>query len=364
MISEIGSNFWIAPEDIQGQAKLLPPYSFGYGGSDYAWLSTGRSATRFVLKTIEERNPNIIKVALLPPFTCHTVIEPFVEYGYEIHTLPISLDLETTSDEIIRSQEQTNASVLIVHRYYGFDTLPDFYHVVEELRSKGVVIIEDCTQSMYSSFKPSDADYFVGSIRKWCGVPDGGFAICKEGRFIDKPVVEDKAMVETKRMASVLKYRYLFEHEGDKPTFKLKYREGEGLLDGQRGFYRIGDLSVNIQANLNVDDLRHKRKSNYQTLLKGLKSVTSFKILFNDLTEEAVPLYFPILVDDRDSLQELLADNDIYAPVVWPKPDCCPPICKESEEIYEKILCIPVDQRYGTDDMDRIVKVIKDKYEN
>lgn len=364
MLSEIGSNFWIAPEDLQGQAKLLSPYSFGYDGKDYVWLSTGRSATRFVLKTIEERNPKINKVALLPPFTCHTVIEPFIEYGYDVHTLPISLGLETTADEIIRSQEQTNASVLIVHRYYGFDTLPDFNYAVEELRTKGVVIIEDCTQSMYSNFKPLTADYFVGSIRKWCGVPDGGFAICKEGCFTNKPIFEDKAMVEEKRIASILKYHYLFEHKGDKPTFKAKYREGEELLDEQLGFYSIGDISAKIQANLNIDILRQKRQSNYQTLLKGLKNATSFKILFNDLTEEVVPLYFPILVDDRDALQDLLADNDIYAPVVWPKPDCCPPICKEAEEIYEKILCIPIDQRYGTDDMNRIVKVITDNNEN
>lgn len=364
MLSEIGSNFWIAPEDLTGNCSLQPPYSFGYRGSDYAWLSTGRSATRFVLKTIEERNPNIKKVALLPPFTCHTVIEPFIEFGYEVHTLPISLGLETTADEIIRGQGLTQASVLIVHRYYGFDTLPGINQAVEVLRAKGVVIIEDCTQSMNSTFKPSDADYFVGSIRKWCGVPDGGFAICKEGRFTEKPTVEDEAMVEAKRIASVLKYQFLFNHQGDKPTFKAKYREGEGLLDEQHGFYSIGNISATIQANLNIETLRCQRQSNYQTLLNGLRNVPSFRILFNELPEEVVPLYFPIHVEDREALQGLLADNDIYAPVVWPKPDFCPPICKEAEEIYEKILCIPIDQRYSVDDMDRIVKVITDNYEN
>lgn len=364
MLSEIGSNFWIAPEDLTGNCSLQPPYSFGYRGSDYAWLSTGRSATRFVLKTIEERNPNIKKVALLPPFTCHTVIEPFIEFGYEVHTLPISLGLETTADEIIRGQELTQASVLIVHRYYGFDTLPGFNQVVEVLRAKGVVIIEDCTQCMYSTFKVSDADYFVGSIRKWCGVPDGGFAICKEGRLTEKPTVEDEAMVEAKRIASALKYQFLFKHEGDKPTFKAKYREGESLLDEQHGFYSIGNISSTIQANLNIETLRRQRQSNYQTLLNGLRNVPSFKILFNELPDEVVPLYFPIIVEDREALQGLLADNDIYAPVVWPKPEYCPPICKGAEDVYEKILCIPIDQRYGTDDMDRIVKVITNNYEN
>lgn len=362
MLSEIGSNFWIAPEDLLGKAQLMPPYSLGYKGGDYVWLSTGRSATRFVLKTIQERNPRIQKVALLPPFTCHTVIEPFIEFGYEVHTLPISLSLETTADEIIRSQEQSNASVVLVHRYFGYDTLSYIDRAVQALRDRGVVIIEDCTQCMYSSFNYLDADYYVGSIRKWCGVPDGGFAICKEGYFTDKPQTEDKAMVEAKRIASVMKYQYLFEHKGDKPTFKAKYREGEELLDEQLGVYSIGEVSASIQANLDVLNLRHKRRSNYNTLLNGLGQVSSFKILFDDLQEEVVPLYFPILVEDREALQGLLADNDIYAPVVWPKPECCPPICKEAEEIYEKILCIPIDQRYGTDDMNRIVKVITDYY--
>lgn len=358
MLSEIGSNFWIAPEDLIGNISLQPPYSFGYEGSDYAWLSTGRSATRIVLKTIEERNPNIKKVALLPPFTCYTVIDPFIEFGYEIHTLPISLGLETTANEIIRCQEQTNASVLIVHRYFGFDTLPNFDCAVEVLRGRGVVIIEDCTQCIYSTFKPSDADYYVCSIRKWCGVPDGGFAICKEGCFTHKPNHSDEKMVEAKRIASELKYQFLFDGKGDKPTFKAKYREGEGLLDEQRGFYSIGDISATIQANLNIENLRQKRKSNFQTLLNGLRNVTSFKILFNDLPEEVIPLYFPILVEGRETLQGFLADNDIYAPVVWPKPERCPAIDVNTQLLYEKILCIPVDQRYGFDDMERIIDLL------
>ena len=362
MLSEIGSNFWITPKDLERKKELQAPFSFGYAGSDYVWMSTGRSATRLVLKTIEDRNPNIIKVALLPSFTCHTVIEPFLEYGYEVHSLPISMSLLTTGEQIIRTWEQMKANIVLIHRYYGFDTLPGIEEAIELLRSKGVIVIEDCTQSMYSTFKPSNVDYYVGSIRKWCGVPDGGFAICKKGSFAEKPIAEDEAMVETKRMASVLKYRYLFEHEGEKPTFKAKYREGESLLDAQKVFYTIGIISSVIQANLDVEAMKDRRQANYRVLQKSLKDYSSFKVVFDEISKDAVPLYFPILAEHRDALQETLANNDIYAPVVWPKPDCCPPICKEAEEIYEKILCIPIDQRYGIDDMERIVKVITEYY--
>lgn len=359
MLSEIGSNFWINPNEKLSGRTLGTPYSlFGYEGSDYVWLSTGRSATRLVLQTIEERNPNVRKVALIPSFTCYTVIDPFIDYGYDIHTLPLSLDLKTTSEEILQSVERTGAEVLLVHRYYGFDTLPGFYDIVELLRSKGVVVVEDSTQCLYSGFELSDADYYVGSIRKWCGVPDGGFAICRDGRFEHKTICPDEKMVEAKRIASELKYQFLFEAKGDKQTFKSKYREAEELLDNQNGYYSIGELSARMQAELDVDMLRQKRRENYNVLLKGLQNVTGLSIIYTVLPSDVTPLYFPVLVEDREQWQNLLADNDIYAPVVWPKAEQCPDIDDDSQAIYDKILCIPIDQRYGIDDMERIVEVI------
>jgi len=358
MLSEIGSNFWICPGEGKGGKLLYPPFQFGYRGSDYVWMSTGRSATHLVLQTIEERNPNCQKVALLPPFTCHTVFEPFMSFGYEIRTLPLNPDLSINAEDIAKYQEQYEAGVVLVHRYFGFDTLPGFNKVVQTLQRQGTVVIEDCTQCLYSSFTISEADYIVASIRKWCGVPDGGFAICKEGVFSPKPTQTDTKMVETKRIASELKYKYLYEGEGDKPTFKAKYREAEALLDNQEAYYSIGELSANIQAELDLEILKKKRRNNYKILLDGILKDKGLKVIFDNLPNDVVPLYFPLLVDDREAVQSLLADNDIYAPVVWPKEDNCPPIGDISNSIYEKILCIPIDQRYDEDDMQRIVNVL------
>lgn len=358
MHSEIGSNFWISPNEGKGGKLLYPPFQFGYQGSDYVWMSTGRSATRLILQTIEERNPDIKKVVLLPPFTCHTVFEPFIDFGYEIHTMPVNMNLITDAEDIIRCQTMCGAGVVLVHRYYGFNTLLGFDQAVKTLHENGVFVIEDCTQCLYSDFAISDADYVVASIRKWCGVPDGGFAICKEGCLTRKPNHADDKMVEAKRIASELKYQFLFEGKGDKPTFKAKYREGEELLDNQTDYYTIGKISAVIQAELDVELLQKKRRANYKVLLDGFRNIAGIKIIFGTLPDGVVPLYFPILVDNRETIQGLLADNDIYAPVVWPKADNCPSIDKVAETIYEKILCIPIDQRYDADDMQRIVNVI------
>ena len=78
MLSEIGSNFWISPNELSLQVLEITPEKFNCKGSDYVWMSTGRGATSFILDTIIRRNFNVSKVALLPPFTCNTEIEPFL----------------------------------------------------------------------------------------------------------------------------------------------------------------------------------------------------------------------------------------------------------------------------------------------
>lgn len=361
MLREIGSNFWFSPEETKGSSILPSPSTFGCEGSDYVWMSTGRSATRLVLETIIERNPTLTRKALIPSFTCHTVIEPFIEFGFEVIPLPINEELKTSPNEIISLQRQTNASVVLAHHYFGFITTPHLMGVIEELNNQGVILIEDRTQCLYSSFPLSSADYYVGSIRKWCGVPDGGFAVCREGTFRNKPTQTDELMVSIKKEASELKYRFIYNGEGEKSVYKKMYSEAEALLDSQDQFYSIGKLSCIIQAGLDIDELKTKRRKNFSRLMVGIKDIHKIKPVFDSLPEGVTPLYFPVLLEDRKSFQSQLAENDVYAPVVWPKAECCPPVSKEADYIYKHILCIPIDQRYGIDDMEHIISVINNE---
>ena len=70
-----------------------------------------------------------------------------------------------------------------------------------------------------------------------------------------------------------------------------------------------------------------------------------------------VPLYLPVFAADsqiRMELQAFLAERDIYCPIIWRKPLRMGSISPETEEIYSRILCFPIDQRYDQEDMDRI----------
>lgn len=360
MLSEVGSNFWISPDELKiNSSSEINLVQFGCVGNDCAFFSTGRSAISYVLDTIESRNPNVKKVALLPPFTCHTVIEPFLAKGYEVRTFHVGQNLRSSATDLLNVIETCQVGVILFHRYFGFDTIKNIGAIIPVLRSEGVIVIEDCTQCLYSRFSKSDADYSVGSIRKWCGVPDGGFAVCRDGNFNNKPTQVDKKLQEAKKEASILKYEYLFNGKGDKSVFLTQYREAEDILAAQKQYFTISDLSKLIQVNLDVEFLKAKRKANYEIVARGLIGCNGVKVLFDTINEDVVPLYCPILCKDRQAVQKELVKNNIYAPVVWPKADCCPQVDEDADYLYEHILCIPIDQRYDIDDMERVVGVIK-----
>lgn len=360
MLSEIGSNFWLNPNEALDEKPLGTPTQFNCEGGDYAWFSTGRSAILYVIKAIEERNPGIKKVAVLPSFTCDTVFEPFIYSGYEVFYYPVERDLKTTSDAILETAIKNDASIVLFHRYFGFDTLDGHVdRMCGGLRKLGKYSVEDCTQCLYSDISRADSDFTVGSIRKWTGTPDGGFAVCREGSFNDKPQKTDIDLERAKIKASYAKYRYIFEHKGDKVDMLSMYRTAEDILDNQEEIFNISEMSAKVQANLNVNNLIGKRRANFHLLSKELNQYVRPVFSFG---KREVPLYFPMLVEDREALQKHLVMNAIYAPVVWPKDDKQPKQCIGAENAYKHLLCIPIDQRYETDDMERIVEVIKDFY--
>lgn len=361
MLSEIGSNFWLNPGIKYSDKTIGTPKQFNCEGKDYVWLSTGRSAIKYVLKTVEDRHPDIKRIAVLPSFTCDTVFEPFLKLDYEVYYYPVGEDLSTTSDAILETALKHDASIVLFHRYFGFDTLDgQVDRMCDILRGLGKFTIEDCTQCLYSGFPRADSDFIVGSIRKWTGTPDGGIAVCREGVFNNKPQTPDVELEEAKVKASYAKYCYLFENKGEKTDMLLQYRKAEDILDRQDKIHAISPMSTKVQANLNVVELVEKRRKNFNILKESLKR--PILPLFSLDGNQEVPLYFPIMVEGRASLQKHLVQNAIYAPVVWPKDDKQPLQCEGAENAYAHLLCIPIDQRYDEDDMKRVAEVINNFY--
>lgn len=357
MLSEIGSNFWINEKELLLSKKKLSVAEFNLFGDDVCWLSTGRSAIGYVLDDIQLNKPNTTKKAILPSFTCDTVIKPFVERGYEIFYIDVDRYLQINLIELSNIMLNIKDGVLLLHRYFGFDTLSEIEKIVNLAKKNSVTFIEDCTQSLYSKTNKANANYYVGSIRKWCGVPDGGFAVKTRGTFTEKPIETDVVLEKEKLEASLLKHKYMVNGIGEKQAFLIKYREAEETLDNQNKYYSISNSSRIIQSNLDIETLKNKRRRNYDVLVSSLH----VPVVFSKTVENIVPLYCPIYVDNRAELQTYLRDKSIFAPILWPRYEGIPDMF--SRELYEHLLCLPIDQRYGEDDISRMALCINNYME-
>ncbi len=357
MMKEIGSSFWLSPEKEYSAAAGVTPEVFGVSGSDFAWLASGRSAIAYGIHHRLQQQAAGSKKALLPAYTCESVIEPFLKMGFEVVFYSLDQGLSWDREEIKTLIVKHQPDFLLFHPYFGFDTLPDTGEMVSYCGEQGVTVIEDRTQCLYSQVPPSGADYVVGSIRKWCEAPDGGFVVTKQGRF-EEPIAQANGAYEQMFLAaSTNKYNYLFHGKGEKSTFLEQYAKAEELLEQQEGFTDVSPLSFGVQGSLDVVALTAKRQENYTFLARGLESFPHVKPLFPVLPQGVTPLYLPVLVENRRELQLHLREQAIYAPVVWPKAEGI--VCNDATDfLYEHLLCIPIDQRYSTRDMARILDCI------
>ena len=75
------------------------------------------------------------------------------------------------------------------------------------------------------------------------------------------------------------------------------------------------------------------------------------------LADDAVPMVYPFLTDDRN-LRQRLIDSKIYVARYWPNVlDWCD-VRSNEFKLTNQLLPLPVDQRYGEEEMVKIASLI------
>ena len=116
-------------------------------------------------------------------------------------------------------------------------------------------------------------------------------------------------------------------------------------------------LSKDILANMEWNRWAILRKRNAETIIEGLKVLGINPII--PLKENAVPLFIPIRLANRDKVRKAMFSNKIFLPVHWPVEPDFKNILKRGTDLSEHELSIIVDQRYSVSDMKRILSIIE-----
>ena len=365
MKKEIGSNFWFDIDNLNldneiRDDELIHSIIPNYPGK-MTLLGSGREAIRYLLKHLKTEN----KKVLLPAFTCHSVIAPFIHENYKITYFNILQNLEPDERDFIKKVQNIKPAIVLFHRYFGFDTLRSLRGIIKEIRKQNFILIEDISQGMLSKLSNANPDFYVASLRKLFPVLDGGILIENTKKIIydSEPLKENSRMVDYKIQAFKQKLLYMERNVGSKEDFLKLFRISEELLDNSTEIFGMSTYSKDILKNINITDVIKNRRANFNYLTKNLGDNNNVSLIFNNCRKSVTPLYCPILVHNRKAMQKKLAKNHIYAPILWPKSDYIKDIALSSSTqfLYDSLLALPCDQRYSTAEMQYIIDTIGSK---
>ncbi len=328
IMREIGSEFWDIPT-IEAENDLFPEST--------QWFLSGRSALQAIIDSIEGA-----KSVSMPSWCCESMVDPFLKAGIEVHYYPVY------HDEGLVQEIDSCSDILFLIDYFGYtSSLPD----ISAFRG---IVIRDVTHSLFSATY-SDADFYFGSLRKWCGIWTGGYAWSKAGHKLLAKTIDNTGYTTLRKRAMQLKSSYIHGGEVKNKEYLTVVEEAEDCLD-KAGIVLAADRDEELAKRLDIGFLKSRRKTNAKVLFQAFSNW----LIFPDPSPTDTPMFVPIFVPDgkRDALRQYLIRNEIYCPVHWPLSGY-QRLDDRTEYIYQNELSLVCDQRYEEEDMYRIVETIK-----
>jgi hypothetical protein len=319
-IKAIGGYFELADKDCD--KGRLPV--------DGVALNTCRNALEYIILHLSS-----VKRIFVPYYTCEAVIEPLLRLSIKFEFYHIDENLELAEEILLREGDY-----LIVNNYFG---VKDSY--MEQLADKyRERLIIDNAQALFAPTFPEIKAIY--STRKFVGVADGGFAV---GVPVDLSF--DYEIDDSSEHDSHLLIR---KEMGAEAGF-MDYQANECKLDNQ-SIRRMSTQTQSILLHVDYEVIKERRRQNYRWLRDALEKENLLHLPSMD--SFACPMVYPFMTND-ESLRERLIDNKVFVALYWSN---VLRWCKEFDlenKLANKILPLPIDQRYRVEEMSKIVTIIK-----
>lgn len=313
-------------EAIGGYFELELPHYEEYH-KDALRLNSGKNCIEYILQC-----RNYTKV-YVPYYTCEVVYKPFEKLGIAIVFYHINIHLEIAQEICLKPGE-----ALLYTNYYGLKQ-----RYVEKLAQQyGNRLIVDNSQAFYA--KPLEGIDSFYTSRKFFGVPDGAYLYSDNGLY-----EELEQSISFDRFDHLLKRIDLSAEEGFND-----YHKNEDLLEPQ-SIRKMSKLTQRIMQGINYEAVAQIRRDNYRMLHDNLGKENNLDLPLDD---DAVPMVYPYLVPVK-GLREKLIEYKIFVARYWPNV-----LEYTSKDDIDYLLAfqmqpLPIDQRYGKEEIQRIIDVIK-----
>lgn len=298
-------------KEIGGYFELDP----GGGNAplpDGVLLNSGSNALRHIVRQLK------IKLIWVPDYTCHVVWDALRAENCELKFYSLGLDMLPT-------EKLPRNDFVLYANYFGCCGKK-----VEMLAAEYPNLIVDCAQAYHAA--PKGRALFR-SPRKFFGVADGGIAFG----------VEDAAY-EQDDSTSRQQHLIVRKEKGASAGYPL-FKAAEASLAGAP-IRKMSEQTMSALKKLDTVEAIKRRRANFSFLHERLH--TTFPLA---LADDDVPMVYPYVTDDM-TLRSRLIEQKIYVAKYWPW------LSPAANALAERIVPLPIDQRYGLEDMKRIVEVM------
>lgn len=314
-------------ESIGGYFTLELPKKNEEYHSGAIKVNSGKNAFEYILASYGFR----IKKVYLPYFTSRIMVKPLNDHSIPYEFYHVNENLELSDDIEVNENE-----FLVYTNYFGLKG----DYISKLTVCYGSKLIVDNAQAFFE--KPQIGVNTFYSPRKFFGVLDGGYAYTQgqENMHLLDSISYDRMGYLLKRIDTSAEEAY------------ADYKSS--CLLGDIPMLNMSKLTQRILGSVDYEDVIAIRRENFKSLASTLDYTNKIQLPLGN----AVPLIYPYLCDD-ETLRTRLIANKVYIAQYWPN---VLEWCKESDlEFYytKHIIPLPIDQRYGAEDMKYIVEIIR-----
>lgn len=305
-------------------------------------LTAVEVATRYLLQSITH------KTIALPDYLCESIVGCFPDSSKVYYPVDESLHIQR-----LDSIPWDTIDVFYLLHYFGsLQSENSLNYILEKKRECGFAIIEDTTHSIFTK-KQTIGDYCICSLRKWFPIPDGGVLYSKQN--LNQEHYNKLSHAHSDHIdGMVLKSLYLSGRVKDKDAFRKILVSAEEQLDQQNSIYKISAISEFILKCQSVKENTTIRRQNYDALKKAVGNLLPE---VQNREESEVPFIYVTKLAKRNELRAYLTSNQVYCPVHWPIPETWQ--SKTAVALSEKLISIPIDQRYGIDEVMSTAQIVR-----
>lgn len=208
-----------------------------------------------------------------------------------------------------------------------------------QLKTKYNNIIFDNVQAFFQG--PTDNVDTIYSCRKFFGVPDGAYL--STDAVLERSLETDISMDRIKHIMGRFEGGCASDYYND-------FKHNDETFD-KLALKAMSKLTHNILGAIDYDYVIKKRNENFAFLAEKLRSINKLEISVPN-----GPYMYPFYCENGMAVKKKLAEKKIFVPTLWP--NVLDTDSSLDRDYAENIMPLPCDQRYGSEDMNRVVKEI------